>query len=44
MKNALNELFKDAQNHFKIINDTYNLLEKSYDKKISVHAARTVAT
>lgn len=42
MKNALNELFKDAEEHFKVINDTYDLLEKSYDKKVSIHAARAM--
>ena len=44
MKNALNELFKDAERHFKNISYTYNLLEKSYEKKISIHAARTMDT
>ena len=42
MKNALNELFKDAEAHFKNIHDTYELLEKTSDKKISVHSARSV--
>ncbi len=39
MKNALNDLFRDAESHYKNISDTYKLLEKSYEKKISIHSA-----
>ncbi len=39
MKNTLNGIFKLADEHYKIIRNTYELLEKSYEKKISIHSA-----
>ena len=39
MKNALNGLFKSADEYYNVISNTYRLLERSYDKKISIHAA-----
>ena len=39
MKNALNGLFKSADEYYSVISNTYRLLERSYDRKISIHAA-----
>lgn len=39
MKNTLNGLFKSAEEYYEVISNTYKLLERSYDKKISIHSA-----
>lgn len=39
MKNSLAGIFKDAEKNYSIVNDTYRLLEASYDLQIPIHSA-----
>ena len=39
MTGSLNILFKEVRKDYKIIEDTYKVLEKSYDLKIPIHSA-----
>lgn len=39
MIGSLNGLFKEAKKNYRIIEETYKLLEKSYDIKLSIHSA-----
>lgn len=39
MKSSLEPIFKEANRNFKIIEDTYKLLEVTYDMKLNIHPA-----
>ena len=39
MKSNLNQIFKEVMKKYKIINDTYNLLEKTYEMELDIHPA-----
>ncbi|MEG0873265.1 MAG: glucoamylase family protein [Clostridia bacterium] len=39
MNSKLNGIFKDAERHFRTINATHKILEKTYELKIPIHSA-----
>lgn len=39
MKNRLNQIYKDVENNYSIISDTYKILEKTYEMGLLIHPA-----
>lgn len=39
MKNKLRNIFIEADQNYKIIKETYKILEKSYEMKLPIHSA-----